>query len=431
MSYLYHQLSESFWCLPSLIAIAAIALSVGTLALDRNPPLSFYELLPWSEGLDRSNARLIMSTISGSIITAASLVFSLTLVSLTLAAGQLGPRLLSIFMRDRITQVAIGTFVGTFIFALLVLANLGETEGALEVPRASIFVALVLTLLSFGLLIAFVHHQARSLNADVVVARLAQNLDAQLSALLGDPEDQCSSVSREFEGKWTQSKDVLSNASGYVQTIDCKALVEIAIGHDTEILLHYRAGHFVHEGEAIARIRGEPEKFRQLADDVCGSIVLGPKRTDAEDPEHAFQAIAEIALRALSPGINDPYTALTCIDWLGDALTKVLTGRMPESTFQDEDGAIRLHTDPLCVEGFFDVALNEIRQAAEGKAPVLIRLAEMLVRLGKVANTASKRGIIQRHADMIERTCERSITEGNDREDFQRRLREVKLALSS
>jgi len=419
--YWMHLLSENFWFLPLIMTVAAIALSAGTLALDRDPPLALYRWLPWSEGLGGSNARLIMSTVSGSIITAASLVFSLTLVSLTLAARQLGPRLLSMFMRDRVTQVALGTFVATFVFALLVLASLDDPSDTDLAPRASIFVALLLTLLSFGLLVAFIHHLARSLNADVVVARLAQDLRAQLTELLCT-DRQTSDIGNRSPPQWGDGLAIQSHASGYVQTIDCKALVELACAHDTEIAMHRRAGQFVHRGEPIALVRDDVGGSEEIGHAVCGAIVFGPRRTDAEDPEFVFQAIVEIGLRALSPGLNDPYTARTCIDWLGEVLAQVLAGHMPDHLYRDHEGQVRLHTVPHTPAGFFDAALNEIRQSAEGNVPVLIRIAETLARLAAVARTSEHSNIIQHHAEMLGRSCERSIADEFDRADMRERL---------
>jgi len=428
-AYYYHQLSESFWFLPSLIALAAILLSAGTLALDRNPPTLLYEVLPWSEGLDRSNARLIISTVSGSIITAASLVFSLTLVALTLAASQLGPRLLSMFMRDRITQVVLGTFVGTFVFALLILANLGDSSGGLEVPRASIFMALLLTLVSFALLIVFIHHLSSSLNAETVVARLAHNLDLQLSGLLRE-RDETAEHESDAKVAWDSSGSVVSTQCGYLQAVDSKALVEIACEQETEILLHWRAGHFVQKGEVIADLRQKPDDFDDVAGRIRACMVFGPQRTDAEDPEYAFRAVVEIALRALSPGINDPYTALTCTDWLGQGLRQILAGRLPDRIRRDDSGKPRLHTNPLTVGGFFDAAFNDLRQSAEGNVPVLIRVAETLARLDEVAKEPEARDAVLHHSNLIARACKRSVAEEEDREDMDDRLKEIGIRLS-
>lgn len=428
--YWIYLLSENFWFLPLLMTLAAIALSAGTLAMDRDPPATLYRWLPWSEGLGYSNARLIMSTVSGSIITAASLVFSLTLVTLSLAARQLGPRLLSMFMRDRITQVALGTFVATFVFALLVLASLGDPSDRALTPRASIFVTLLLTLLSLGLLVAFIHHLARSLNADVVVARLAEDLRTHLTKLLCSGQ-QASDGDNDSSPQWGEGQAIRSDVSGYIQTIDSEALVDLACAHDTEIAVQRRAGHFVHRGEPIALVRNDVGRSKQIENAVRDAIVLGPKRTDAEDPEFVFQAIVEIALRALSPGINDPYTARTCIDWLGEALAQVLAGHLPDHLYRDGDGRVRLHTIPHTPVGFFDAALNEIRQSAEGNVPVLIRLAETLAKLAPEARTSEHKNIVRRHAEILGRSCERSIADTFDRDDMREQIDQIEAALTA
>ena len=270
------------------------------------------------------------------------------------------------------------------------------------------------------MLIAFIHHLARSLSADIVVARLAHDLSERLGDLLeGDQEQEVSE-----NGKLEPNADQLiqSNASGYVQTIDSAALVESARKHGTKIVLSCRAGHFVSRGEAIAALYGEAEDFEYLTDEIRRTVVLGPDRTDAEDPEYAFQAIVEIALRALSPGVNDPYTALTCLDWLGDALSKILSGSLPGNVHRDASGNVRLISDPVTVDGLFNVAFNDIRQAAEGNVAVLIRLAETVARLRDFAQTSKQRELVQHHLDMVARASERSIAEENDRADMKQRL---------
>lgn len=429
LTYLLHKLRESFWFLPALMTIAAGALSLFTLTLDHNPDLTLIRMLPWSEGLGFANARLILSTVAGSIITAASLVFSLTLVALTLAAGQMGPRLLTLFMRDRMTQFVLGTFVATFVFALLVLASLGDQADGATVPKISIFVSLLLTLLSFGLLIAFIHHLATSLHADEVVARMAQELDTQIVKLFAKKEND-SGTNTESEPSWESSTSIASPKRGYVQTIDQSALVKIARCHDTEIQLRFRPGQFVCRDETFARVRGNPDSLEEIRTNICQSIVFGPKRTNAEDPEFALQAIVEIGLRALSPGLNDHYTAVSCLDWLGDALMVILKGSMPDAVYRDEADQVRLYMVPVTLEGLFNTALNELRQTAEGNVAVLIRMAETLERLAHVASTSEQKMIIRRHVDMLARTCKRSIEEELDLKDVDERLRDIEAVLA-
>lgn len=429
LTYLVHKLRESFWFLPTLMTLGAVALSVLTLNLDSRPPFALVEAMPWTQGLGPTNARLIMSTIAGSMITAASLVFSLTLVSLTLASAQLGPRLLSMFMRDRMTQVVLGAFIATFVFALLVLTSLGENGDPGIIPSVSIGTALLFTLLSFGLLISFIHHLASSLQADVIVARVAQDLGVQLSRVFGAGESR--PESRDEPENWhDDATQILSRTGGYVQAIDCDALVNVASVHDTEIRLQYRPGHFVCEGETVAQVQHRSPEFDAITNEICGAIVFGPKRTQTDDPEFAFQAIVEIGLRALSSGINDPYTAITCIDRLGEALVRAFRGDIPNHVFRDAEGKVRVRAVPLTFEGLVNTAFNELRQSAAGNAAVLIRLAETLGRLANFAMTTEQRGVIRHHAGMLARSCDRSIADERDREVVHERLRALESALS-
>ncbi len=417
--YLLQNLRESFWFLPALMTLAGLGLSILTLALDREQYFAIGWLLPWAQGLGVDNARLLMSTIAGSMITVTSLVFSMTLVSLTLASGQLGPRLLALFMGDRVTQTVLGTFVSTFVFALLVLSALGERGAADLVPQASIAVALVLTLASLGLLIAFFHHLASSLHADTVVARMASELESQVRLMFAAREgEQAVEHPADVPEQAIESRD-----GGYVQAIDGERLVQLAREHDVRIRLLYRAGHFVCGGEPLACVSGAGKGAPgQLGDGIREAIVFGPKRTNAEDPEFALQAIVEIALRALSPGVNDPYTAITCIDRLGQALARVLAGSLPVACHADPDGVVRLVRVPLTLQGLFDAAFNEIRQAGARNVAVLVRLAETLARLARAARTAEHGDVVRRHADMLRRASENGVSEPNDLADIRERL---------
>lgn len=430
--YLLHKLRESFWLLPALMMIAAAALSMLTLRLDADPDLALVKWLPWSNDLGIENARLIMSTIAGSMITVTSLVFSMTLVALTLASNQLGPRLLSLFMQDRMTQSVLGAFVSTFVYALLVLASLGGSADTPAVPSVSIGTAMVLSVVCIALLISFIHHLSSSLHADVVIARMSRELNAQIRGLFGKAEREAEGDDGRGEPPDTAGWHVVHAAGGgYLQTVDDGEIAALAERHDTVVRLLCRAGHFVIPGSTLARVRDVPDDEGAFAESLCAALVFGDKRTNAEDPEFAVQAIVEMGLRALSPGVNDPYTALTCVDRLGEALALVLRGELPRHTHRDANGEVRLHAEPLTLEGLFDSALNELRQAAEGNVAVLIRLIETLGRLAEAATRGAERACIRRHADMLARCCERSIVEPHDQDDIDRRLKHLQTALDA
>lgn len=429
--YLLHKLRESFWLIPALLMIAAVALAALTLRLDGQPNLPVRDWLPWAKTLGHENARLIMSTIAGSMITVTSLVFSLTLVALTLASNQLGPRLLALFIRDRVTQTVAGAFVSTFVYALVVLASLRE-EGTALVPSVSIGTAMVLTVLCIALLVSFIHHLATSLHADVVIARMAHDLDQQIGRLFGEAEREADGDDGRADAPETDDwHAVVATQGGYVQTIDEGALVALAVDRDTVVRLLCRAGHFVVAGAPVARVRDAPGDPDAFAQGVCAAIVFGDKRTNAEDPEFALQAIVEIGLRALSPGVNDPYTALTCVDRLGAALARVLAGRLPRHVHCDADGELRLHVEPVTLAGLFNSAFNELRQAAAGNVAVLIRLIETLAELAEVARDDAQRACVRRHAEMVRRTCERTVEEPLDREDVEERWEILEGALDA
>ena len=429
LNVIQNRLGGSFWFVPSLMTIAGVLLAVGMITLDHSAYADWLRRGPWLDRLQLENARLIVSTIAGSMITVTSLVFSLTLIALTLASQQLGPRLLSVFMRDRFTQAVLGLFVSTFLYSLLILAALSDVENAWSTPVFSILIALLLTVVSVGFLISFIHHLASSMQADTMVARIAAELARQVERLF-PPADSAARAqyARSPPEQHVENEDfaeVRSYSSGYVHSVDLDALLEHAVSDDLTIVLRCRAGDFIYEGDTVAMAAPAGEVHEASREAICAAIVLGPTRTRAQDLEFAMGAIVEIALRALSPGVNDPYTAVTCIDRLGDTLSRVLRRRPRPDSREDAEGRLRIVTPTLTIDTVMDMAFNEIRQSAKENVAITLRLLDTLVRLGRIAGSPDACAAIERHAEMVERSARQFIHEPDDLDDVARRLRSL------
>jgi uncharacterized membrane protein len=423
LAYLVDRLRESFWLVPAVMSVCLAALVPATAFLDRGAvAATFRDVLPVMLTVD--NARPILSTVAGSMITVVSLVLSLTVVALTLASQQLGPRLVTLFVRDRVTQSVLGAFLGTFVYALLALALLGENTTATG-ATITVATAIVLALASFALLVAFIHHVAISIQADIVVARIATDLLTQIYTWLAPENGE--SVECEASAPPEGGRAVEALASGYVQSIDAASLVAIASRHEAVLTLAFRAGDFVYQREPLAWVH--PQETDVGADAVREAFVLGPKRTPTEDIEYGLQAIVEVAVRALSPGVSDPFTALTCIDRLGDALSRVLRGRPPPRVHLGEDGAARVFLDAITLDGIFDAAFNQIRQAGANDVAVLIRLIETLTRLAAFARNDAQHLLLRRHGEILGRTATALQTDRSDRNDIIARLDDLEAAL--
>jgi len=422
------RLRTTLWVVPTAEVVAAVALFLLTYALDRAAYRRDLTLPSWVNGGSADAARQILTATAAAVITVVGLVFSITIVALTLASTQFGPRILRNFVRDRGTQVTLGTFVATFVYSVLVLGSVSH-GGIGFVPHLSITVALALLLVDLGVLIYFIHHVATSIQLPQVIASIAGDLAAAIKTeVIAGPQP----ADRETGPSDTEllfrieqdGATVPAPTSGYLQFVGYPTLVDIAEHAEAVIQLLHRPGHFVVEGLPLARVwpaTAAPEVGRGFA----RTHATGAHRTLAQDLAFAIDQLSEIAIRALSPAVNDTFTALTCIDWLGDGLCKVSAQWNPDRIHRDTRGHVRVIAAPSSYARLVDRAFDKIRQAGRGVPAVMIRQLEAIMKILDYTNNDEQRSALRRQADMIWRsTCE-SVAEPNDRADVQRRYDEI------
>lgn len=428
---LWESIHTSFWFLPALIALGSIGLSYGLIQLDKalswdveRPGAIYYPGGP--EG-----ARLLLSTIAGSMITVAGVTFSITIVALTLASSQFGPRLLRNFMADKGTQLVLGTFIGTFVYCMLVLRSIQEDNADVFVPRISITVGIVLALASFGILIFFFHHASTSIQADRVIEAAYHDLIESMDAFFSDagpkPSNPQLEDHTEIESRGATTT-VFSRKSGYIRAIDLEGLMASATEHDLTIRLVSRAGNFAYERTPLAVVAGG-QIDTTVERHIRRAWILGASRTLEQDVEFPIQQMVDMALRALSPSLNDPYTAMSCIDRLGGAVCHVNAKQFPPARRYDDEGRLRLILHEYTYEGILDAAFNQIRQNARQSVAVHIRLLESLKAAAMTARTDEQRQVIHRHVERVHRASQQALTEHDDREDFDRRFHAVMQSL--
>jgi uncharacterized membrane protein len=425
---LWEVIRTSFWFIPGLMILSVIGLSFFTITLDR---LIDTEHSP-SFGLiyagGTEGAHSILSTIAGSMITVAGTAFSITIVALTLASSQFGPRLLRNFMLDTGNQIVLGVFISTFVYCLLVLHSVNSVAEHFFVPRISVTFAIALALVSVGVLIYFIHHISTSIHADRVVAEVYRDLSDNIQRLFPEEleykvengeDDQ--DISKLTEERYHEVRSVTTSQSGYLQSVDNESLLRIAGENDFLIHLQNRPGEFIVEGSTLANVMSVEHFNEDHAERIIQAFTLGPQRTPVQDAEFAIHQLVEVALRALSPGINDPFTAITCIDHLGSVLCSLTDRAFPRPSFYDDEGKLRIITKPLTFEGVTNAAFDQIRQYGRASVAVTIRLLETLKTVAFHASTLEQRKAILRQADMIIRESEETIGEKNDRDDVQER----------
>ncbi len=436
---LWMGLRTSYWFVPGLLAVAALALAMGlvsgdTVAQTRGTSVLGRFYLTGPEG-----ARALLSTIAASAITVAALVFSITMVVLNMASAQFGPRLLTNFMRHNATQIVMGTFVGVFVYCLVVLVAVRSGDGRAFVPHTAVAVGLALAVVAFGLLIYLIHHISRFVQASHIIDDVARSLEGALRATF--PERGCDGVApppndedlEEHPDSPTTPEDapVLAARSGYVQVIDLPGLVKLASDRDVVIRLGCQAGNFVLQGRPVAWAAPADRVDKDFENGVADAILTAPERTSLQDPEFAVHQLVEIALRALSPGINDPHTAINCIDRLTAALC-VLAERVPPSRHRrDGDGRLRLVTEAYSYRAIVDKAFDQIRRAASGHLAVLLRLLESIEALARGDLPESYREVLRDQVEAIGEADAKQFPTRSDRKAFDERVKAAQHTLSN
>jgi uncharacterized membrane protein len=415
-------LRTNLWFVPATMVGLAVVLFGVTYALDRTAYEGRLVLPGWVASGSADTARQVLIGIAAAVITVAGVVFSITILALQLASQQFGPRVLRNFIRDLGTQVSLGAFVATFAYAMLTLGSIGHFESTEFVPHLSVTTALGLTLVDLGVLIYFIHHVAVSIQLTSVVAGIARDFRKTLGQLLRDapPDSPGSAADSElrqvrvlFEREGAR---VQATESGFLQAVGHDRLMRIASSCDARIQLLSRPGQFVAQGQPLA-IVWPPRAVGEVSQGLARAHIVGPNRTLTQDPAFAVDQLVEVAIRALSPAVNDTFTALNCIDWLGDCLCLAARRPLRGGTYCDPAGAVRLIEPAITLDFLVKRASDKIRQAGRGMPAVLIRQLENLHRVALALREGQPREAILRQAEMIVRASEESIPEPSDRAD--------------
>lgn len=422
---IWEALHTTYWFVPGLIVMLGVLLALALVYLHEHGivgPVQF----EWLRQTSPAGARTLLSTLSGSIITVAGVAFSITIVALTLASSQFGPRLLRNFMRDGGNQFVLGVFLATFAYCVIVLRTI-QDNGIVFVPHLAIAVAAILALANVAVLIYFIHHVASAINASYVINGVATELEQTIERLFPDEyePDKTPDESSTTAIKPDNSTVVSINRSGYIQAIDIAALLNLANKHDWTIKLVQRPGKFVTPGMPLAYISCNAELTEKAEKAITRAMLLGVRRTPEQDVEFLIHQLVEIALRALSPGVNDPFTALDCVDRLGGALILLAQRKLPSALCCDDAGQCRLLIDPPTFPGLANTALDQMRQYGASSMAVSLRLLEMLAWVIPHAVREGDGESLQKHARMIQAACAHQHDEKHDLEDLQRRYQHI------
>jgi uncharacterized membrane protein len=428
-------LRTNLWLVPAVEVVAAIALFAGTTALDRAAYHGAFALPPWVISGTADAARQILTAIAAAVITVVGVVFSIILVTLTLASTQFGPRMLRNFIRDRGTQLTLGTFVATFVYAVLVLVSIGPGPHGDFVPHIGVTITLALMVAALAVLIYFIHHTATAIQLPQVIASIARDLAAAIETQGGDEEPARRAASGEAGPSSAELLSRMESAggvvkatdSGYLQYIRIDSLVSFAEEADVVISLNHRPGHFIVQGHPIGTV-WPPDAAARVNEALGRAHITGPYRTLTQDVSFGIDQLVEIAIRALSPAVNDTFTAMTCVDWLGDNLCKIVRRWHPTRVHRDDHGFIRIIAAQPTYDRLVQRSYEKIREASNGMPAIMIRQLDAIAEIMMETSGPGQRRVLIEQAEMIQRASERSVSEEADRADVRRSFDAVLLA---
>ncbi len=433
----WDRIRSSFWFLPAVMAGGAMVLAFVTVALDKPATDWLTVTWGWTFNGGAEGASSLLGAIAGSMITIAGVVFSMTLVALSLASSQLGPRLLRNFMRDTSTQMVLGTFVATFLYCLLVLRTIRRAEEIAFVPHLSVTIGVLLAVVSVGVLIYFIHHVSVSIQANEIVAQVGTELIEGIERLfpesIGQGAQRLPTEPPDAGFLYTfgrEARPIGSAGDGYLQFVDEDGLMELAMQEDVVIRLERRPGHYVVATRPLVMVWPGNMITDQLVDHVNAAFALGNQRMSDQDIEFAVNQLVEIAIRALSPSMNDPFTAMTCVDHLGSALCRLAQRDMPSPYRHDTQDQLRVITPVFTFPEVTDTAFNQIRQYGRSSAAVTIRLLETIAVVAGSVHRPEDRAALLRHARMIARGAHCGLPEGEDRQEVEGRYQTANQLLS-
>lgn len=431
ISRLWERLDTSIWFVPVIISVVAVILAITLLGLDHAiARLQWQWLEQFHIGAD--GMRQVLTVTTGATMTITGVVFSVTMVTLALASNQLGPKILRNYLRDTGNKAVLGLFVGAFLYGLIVLASI-DTRQDYFVPVLSVFISLVWTIVAIAGLIYFIHNTAIMIQADHVIAVIGKDLNEAIDRTL--VENVASSPVQPCKPEWTIIKkgllaqSIYTTKSGYVQSIDYDGLTRITAEHGCFLKIEKRAGQFVVQGVRIATCFSTKRVADDLKNKVLANVILASQRTPLQDIGFEIEQLLQIALRALSPGINDPSTAISCIDWLSAALGRMAGFAFPSYCFRDTDDTLRV---VACGVNFAEIAnaiFDPLRQCTRGNELVTLHLLDTLNNVIAVAKFTEYRAVLFRQSKLIHESAMESITCSADRKIVTERFRRSQQAL--
>ena len=429
-SKLRSQRDINLWRIPLQLSFAAAALFGITMIPDVLDKYGIIHIPSWLTMGSIDDARAILSAMMDAVATVLALIFSVALLVLSMVSTLFGPRLLYRFLQDWVTQVTIGLFMGTFVYICLVFLVTHQDLRSTFIPQISLITGWVLVVLSFGFLVYYSHRIAISIQNPDMIGAISDDLYVAAGGAHASGPGEGTGATPDDAAVLRRAENgaaVRCSRSGYLQYVDHGALVAAARAADALIVLRFRPGQFVLRGEPLAAVVS-PGNAHGLEAALDRGVRIGRHRTLTQDSEFGIAQIVEIAIRALSPAVNDTFTGVACVDWLADALLALAERPPLEGNWFDTGGTLRVWMPPVRLERLVKLAFDQIRQASTATPAVLIRQLDAIRRLAPRLPDACRQ-VLPEQADAILESG--TVLVALDRRDLDAAWRGARTALDA
>ncbi len=431
-------LRSSLWFVPGIMIAFSIGLALLLIDLESQVKHEWLLKYPRLFGLGADGSRGMLTAIAGSMLTVAALAFSMTLTALTQASGQYTPRILRNFMRDRINQFILGYFVSVFAYCLVVLRTIRGADELKFVPSLAVMGGLILAIGGIVVLIYFIHHIATSLQISQIIDNIVEETKEAIETLfpkeMGKPAEKSDKSEAEILEDYKNWRKIPARTSGYLQYVDTVRLIEWADESNFIVKMECGIGQFIGKGAALVSLTGDGQNFEKNIDEETENEInklfsINRYRTIEQDIGFGIRQIVDIALKALSPGINDTTTAVTCIDFLGVIIGKIAGKDIPET--------VRVKNGKLCVlikasdfGGYVETAFDQIRISGKSNQAIFERLLDALSFIAKNTQNEERLAIVREQIILIGEFADQTLQTDYEKEKVRIRLRQAKNALS-
>ena len=431
---LWSNLRSSFWFMPSLIVMLSVAFAIAMIEADSAGGDRWLAQWPRLFGAGAQGARAMMSTIAGSMMSVVGVTFSMILVVLALASSQYTSRILRNFMRSRVTQVVLGIFAGIFTYCLIVLRTIRSGNEGAFVPNLAVFFGFVLALGGVGALMFFLHHIASSIQASSIVSSVAEETIAAVDRLFPEKighgtekDDDDQTQGPPSERIW---RAVPASKSGYIINVNNSALQRLVHDRKTIVLMEHGIGEFIVQNTTLASLAMEDQPDQETIAALQATFSISSHRTVEQDAAFGIRQIVDMALKALSPGINDTTTAVMCVDYLTAIMARIAPREIPSSR-RYEEGELRVIAKGPSFESLLAESFDQIRGNAIGNVAIMLRMLSALQTIAGITVRQDRRRSLRDQVQWITELAERTIESAHDRARIDTRLERLRDTLEA